>query len=139
MSVRSTDLVAYALLAGSVLAGVLLWPSLPDTMAIHFGVGGQPDSFVSKPLGVVLAPAIGFAGVLVTRYAPDWASRTYRSPAVESATVLFVVAVVAYAQGFVYAWNLGYRVNSTVVVLVPVLLAAGAFVAYTRTRDGTPS
>jgi uncharacterized membrane protein len=138
MNVRSTDLVAYALLAGSVLVGLLLWSSLPDSMAIHFGVGGEPDSFVAKPVGVLLAPTIGLGAVVLTRYGPERASRTYGSPYIENVAVVFTATVIAYAQGFVYAWNLGYRPGS-LVVLAPVLLAAGAFVAYTYTRDGTPS
>ena len=139
MNVRSTDLVAYALLTGSVLVGLLLWSLLPDSMAIHFGAGGEPDSFVSKPVAVVLTPAIGVAGVLLIRYAPEWASRTHRSPFVEKLTIVFVASVIAYVQGFVYAWNIGYRVDATAFVLVPVLLAAGLFVAYTYTTDGTPA
>ena len=93
MNVRSADLVAYTLLVGAALAGVLLWPTLPDSMAIHFGAGGEPDSFVAKPIAVVLAPAIGVASVLLIRYAPEWASRT-RSPHVETLSVVFVGSVV---------------------------------------------
>jgi uncharacterized membrane protein len=137
MNARSADLVAYALLVGAALAGLLLWPALPDSMAIHFGAGGEPDSFVAKPVAVVLAPAIGVAAVLLVRYAPEWASRT-RSPYVETLSVVFVGSVIAYIQGFVYAWNLGYRL-SIWVVLAPVLLAAAAFVAYTHRQAGTPS
>jgi uncharacterized membrane protein len=136
MDARSADLVAYTLLVGAALAGVLLWPALPDSMAIHFGAGGEPDSFIAKPIAVILTPAIGVASVLLVRYAPEWASRT-RSPHVETLSVVFVGSVIAYVQGFVYAWNLGYR-PSIWVVLGPVLLAAAAFVAYTYTREGTP-
>jgi uncharacterized membrane protein len=137
MDARSADLVAYTLLVGAALAGVLLWPALPDSMAIHFGAGGEPDSFIAKPIAVILTPAIGVASVLLVRYAPEWASRT-RSPHVETLSVVFVGSVIAYVQGFVYAWNLGYR-PSIWVVLGPVLLVAAAFVAYTYRREGTPS
>jgi uncharacterized membrane protein len=137
MNARSADLVAYTLLVGAALAGLLLWPALPDSMAIHFGAGGEPDSFVAKPIAMVLTPAIGVVAVLLVRYAPEWASRT-RSPYVETLSVVFVASVIAYVQGFVYAWNLGYRLSMWA-VLAPVLLVAAAFVAYTYTREGTPS
>ena len=136
MDARSADLVAHTLLVDAALAGVLLWPALPDSMAIHFGAGGEPDSFIAKPIAVILTPAIGVASVLLVRYAPEWANRI-RSPHVETLSVVFVGSVIAYVQGFVYAWNLGYR-PSIWVVLGPVLLAAAAFVAYTYTREGTP-
>jgi uncharacterized membrane protein len=136
MNARSADLAAYALLAGAALVGLLLWGRLPDRMAIHFGTSGVPDSFVAKPLGVILAPAVGLAGVLVTRYAPDWLRRSHTTPEVENLAVVFLGAVIAYTQGFVYAWNLGYRLDAAVVA-VPVLVAAFALVAYSYTRGYT--
>ena len=129
MNPRTSDLLAYGLLAVSALAGLLVWSSLPDTMAIHFGISGEPDRFVPKPLAVVLAPAIGVAGVLVTRYAPARFGGTHGPPAVEHATVVFISGTVAYLQGFVLAWNLGHRVGSNA-ILVPVLLAAAALAGY---------
>lgn len=137
MNVRAPDLAAYALLTVSVLAGLVLWPALPDSMAIHFGGSGEPDSFVEKPLAVVLTPGIGLASVLVMRYGPDWMSRTYTSPHIEDVTVVFVAGVIAYAQGFLYAWNLGFRLPPTVFVAVPVFAAALAFAAYSYTRGGS--
>ncbi|MFC7175767.1 DUF1648 domain-containing protein [Halosegnis marinus] len=136
MNVRSSDLAAYVLLALPVLAGLLLWGALPDRMAIHFGTSGAPDNYVARPLGVVLAPGVGLFAVLVTRYAPDWLSRTYTAPQVERATVVFVAGVVAYVQGFVLAWNLGYRADPTLLAVAPVLVAAGAFAVYTYARGG---
>lgn len=133
--VRAVDLVAYALLVGSVLVGLVLWPMLPERMAIHFGTGGQPDSYVGTSVGVVLAPAIGLGAILLTRYAPEWASRQYHTPAIEDLTVGFVAGVVAYVQGFLYAWNLGYEANPTLVI-APVLVAAVGLVVYTYARPG---
>jgi uncharacterized membrane protein len=134
MDGRTADAIAYALLAGAVLAGLALWPALPDRMAIHFDAGGTPDNVVTKPLAVVLAPVVGVAAVLVTRYAPTWANTGPASPRVETAAVLFVAGVVASLQGFVYAWNLGYRLDATVVV-VPVLAAAALLVGYAAVVD----
>lgn len=137
MNARSADLAAYALLVGAVLVGVLLWGRLPDRMAVHFGTGGEPDNHLAKPLAVVLAPAVGLAGVLVTRYAPDWLRRGYTAQGVEDLAVVFLGGVIAYTQGFVYAWNLGYRLDPAVVV-GPVLVAALLLVAYSYTHGSTP-
>lgn len=133
LDARSVDVGAYALLVGSALGGLLLWPSLPGEMAIHFGTSGQPDNYVAKPVGIVLAPLIGIAAILVTRYAPEWSSRRYHSPEVETVTIGFLAVVVTYVQGFVYVWNLGYRVRPSLVV-APVLIGAGLLVAYAYTR-----
>jgi SpoVK/Ycf46/Vps4 family AAA+-type ATPase len=59
--------VALALVARSTAAGVVLWPALPETMAVHFSASGAPDGFVGTPVGVVLR-GVGRCG-----YAPQGA------------------------------------------------------------------
>ena len=137
MNARTSDLLAYALLAGSAALGLLVWPALPGSVAIHFGLGGDPDTFVSKPVAVVLTPAIGVLAVLAVlavRYTPERFGGNTGSPASENTTVLFVAAVVAYVQAFVYVWNLGYQLDPNVVT-APVLTAAGLLVVYAYRRD----
>lgn len=41
-----------------ILAGALLWDSLPDTMATHWGVSGEADGFSSKAVSVFALPLI---------------------------------------------------------------------------------
>jgi uncharacterized membrane protein len=133
VSLRPTDLAAVALLACSALAGLAVWPSLPAEMAIHFGVSGEPDNFVSKPLGVLMAPVIGVGALAFVRFSarvdPTADRRTL------DVSVLFLGATIAYVQSFVLAWNLGYRFDPLVAV-APVLLGAGLLVAYAFKRDG---
>lgn len=43
-----------------IAAGLLLYDRLPDQVAIHFGSGGEPDSFVSRPFSVFLLPGLMF-------------------------------------------------------------------------------
>ena len=40
-----------------VLAGVLLWNQLPETIAIHFGANGEPDGWSSRGMAVFGLPA----------------------------------------------------------------------------------
>lgn len=96
------SVVAYALLATTVVAGLVLWPSLPERVAVHFGPEGRPDGCASRPVALVLAPLVGGAAAFVVRNAPAWLNDPPDSPAVLDATVLFVAGVVALAQGFLY-------------------------------------
>ena len=50
-------------------------------------------------------------------------------------SVLFLGATIAYVQGFVLAWNLGFRLDP-LVVIAPVLLGAGLLTVYAFKRDG---
>jgi uncharacterized membrane protein len=129
---RRADLTAYALLLCAVLLGVVLWSALPERMAVHFGPGGSPDSYVSRPVAVVLAPTVGAGAVLLVRHAPEWTSSS-DAPAVESVAVLFVGVTVAGLQTFVYAWNLGARISPALVTGV-VLAGAALLVWYVRAR-----
>jgi len=69
MVLRRSDLVASGLLVAAGFVGVVFWESLPAEMAIHFDASGTSDSFVSRPVGVVLAPTIGLAAIAFTRFA----------------------------------------------------------------------
>jgi uncharacterized membrane protein len=102
-------------------------------MAIHFGASGTPDNFVDKPLGVLLAPAIGVAALVFVRVAARVDPTADQR--VLDVSVLFLGATIAFVQSFVLAWNLGVRVSPAVVV-GPVLLGAGVLTVYAFYREG---
>jgi uncharacterized membrane protein len=123
-----------ALLAVAALAGLAVWPSLPGELAIHFDASGSPNNYVSKPVGVFLAPAIGVATVAFVRYVPRFDPRP-TDERVLDVTVVFLGALIAYVQATVLAWNLGYRFDIAV-VLGPVFAATALLVAYAFHREG---
>jgi len=129
---RRADAIALALLGAVTVAGLALSPSLPASMAIHFDASDQPDNYVARPLAIVLGPAIGVAAVAFTRLAARFDDSADRLTM--DASVVFVGGVVALVQTQVLLWNLGYRVDATLVV-VPILLAAGVLVVFVLRRD----
>ena len=133
--VRRYEWVVYGLLTATALLGVVLWGRLPDPMAIHFSGGGDPNTFVPKPVGVVLAPAIGIGAVVLMQHGPAGLSRSYESPAMKRASALFAGSVVALAQLYVYVWNLGYRVP-TWLLLTPVFAGALVLIGYRWRTEG---
>ena len=132
--VRRFEWLVYGLLTVTALVGVALWGQLPDQMAIHFS-GGDANTVVPKSVGVVLAPAIGIGAVAVMQHGPDSLSRSNESPAMRRASALFSGAVVALAQLYIYAWNLGYKLP-TWLLLTPVFAGVVAIVGY-RWRRGS--
>lgn len=127
---RSVDRFAVGLLAAVVVAGLALWSALPEQMAIHWGASGNPDNHVPKPLAVLGLPAFGAATIAFTRLAPD---SLKTNPGGENLAVLFVAGVFAFLQGVVYAWNLGYRFDVTLVV-APIVLGAAVLVVVSTWR-----
>ena len=43
-----------------VIIGIILWNKLPDTIATHWGINGDPDSYNSKAFAVFALPLILF-------------------------------------------------------------------------------
>lgn len=41
-----------------LVAGLILWDKLPDTLATHFGTNNEPNGFMSKPMTVFLMPIV---------------------------------------------------------------------------------
>ncbi|QSG12061.1 Uncharacterized membrane protein, DUF1648 family [Halapricum desulfuricans] len=132
MVLQRSDLIASAMLVLAALAGVAFWDALPAEMAIHFGPGGDPDSYVSRPVGVVLAPAIGLGAIAIARAAIR--ADPTSDPRVGSAAIYFVGGVVSYVHGLVLAYNLGHRFSMTA-ALVPVFVATAVLVAWAVYRD----
>lgn len=132
-TVRTADLVGVALLVAAALAGVALWPRLPAEMAIHFDASGTPDNYASKPVGVFLTPVLGVVAVALMRGTkridPSADERTL------SVAVVYLAGVIAYVQGLVLAFNLGYAFSMTA-ALAPVFVGAAVLVAYALARDG---
>ena len=44
-----------------ILAGVLLWDTLPDQLPMHWNAAGEVDDYASKPFAVFAFPAIMLA------------------------------------------------------------------------------
>lgn len=124
---RTTDLVGVALAVAAALVGVVFWNELPAEMAVHFDVGGSPDNYVPRVVAVFFLPVLtvvllGFVNV-VARYDPP------SVPHVFTVSKLWTAALLAYVQGFVVVWNLGYSL-SVDLVLAPVLVSAVVLVLW---------
>lgn len=127
VSLDGFDVVGVGLAVATALFGVAFWDALPTEMAIHFGVGGRPDNVAPRWVGVSFVPAL-MLGTLAflngaARLDPPDSDRVF------DATKLWTMAVLAYVQAFVVAWNLGHELSVTV-ALVPVLGSAAVLVVW---------
>ncbi|MFB6085505.1 MAG: DUF1648 domain-containing protein [Halodesulfurarchaeum sp.] len=127
---RQIDALAVALAAIPVAAAILVWPELPDEMAIHWGSGG-PDTFVGKPLATFGLFAFAVGTIAFVRLAPNSLTNT---PGGETPTVLFLGLVFAWVEGMVVVWNLGVHFPIELAIL-PILVLAAGLVAYAYWRQ----
>lgn len=105
---KRTLLLTSALILLPMLAGLLLWNRLPDTLATHFGTGNVPNGFSSKPFAVFGLPlfvlACQWCSVLITANDPK---RQNISAKVFRLTLWVCPAVSLLACGVTYAYALG--------------------------------
>ncbi len=57
-------LVALVIVAATLVVGLVVYPSAPDPMPVHFDAALQPDAWADKSLGGFLLPAIIGAAVV---------------------------------------------------------------------------
>ena len=122
-----TDIANGVIIGLTALAGLTVWSRLPAEIAIHFSASGTPDTYVSKPVGVVLMPALMLATLLVLKGAfrydpPD-------VPQVAATITITTMAFMGAVHGLLLVWNLGYPVPFDL-VLVGSLVWAVLIVGY---------
>lgn len=110
--------VSYAIIIGiiiaSIVAGVLVYPAMPDKLASHWNAAGEVNGYMSKFWGVFLLPiviaAMFLLFIIIPRIDPMKENiaafrRTYNF------LIVFIIFVLTFFYGLSIAWNLGGRFN----------------------------
>lgn len=141
-------LPAVLILAACFAYGALVYDTLPETIATHWGAGGQPDTWEPKSFGTVFMPLMMGAGAsvllaLVSAAAPvmvppsrestDW--ELYRREGMIRGTVagmgaasLLLAALIGFIS--VAGWKAPDRVPLWPALVLGVLILAGVLVSY---------
>ena len=123
MSRSRRDLAGGGIVFLMALAAALLYPRLPEQMAVNFSAGGQPNGYLARPFAAALLPGVA-AGVLVLfKLVPaidPLGENIGRFQRYYDFFVVFTVGILAYVHGLMLAYNIGYRFDMTTVI-VPLL------------------
>ena len=121
---RKTVILTTMIAALPILAGLLLWSRLPETIATHFNANGQPNGWSSRAFAVFGLPAFLVAvhllctfGTLMDPKRKNIQDKMYK-------LVLWVCPVISiFTCGGVYLYALGVHVDMarTAELLVSVL------------------
>ncbi len=121
-------LVAAVVVGALLLLGALLYPSLPERMAIHWNAAGQVDGTAAKPVAVLSMPAIVVVvSVLLELAGSDAGDRIVGSVAM----VLLLVVQIA-----VFAVNLGVDVPIVAIAMAGALIVVVLAVRFERRSAG---
>lgn len=106
-----------------ILAGLILWGRLPDTMAVHWGVGGAADGIGSKAFTVFGLPAILLVLHLICLLIA-FSDKRQNEQNKKAVDIIFAVFpfISLLSNGIIYSAALGKEFN--LFVLVPVVLGA---------------
>jgi len=93
------------------LASVYLYPSMPDRMAIHWGMDGTANGYGSKLMGLFLIPVISavFLPLLLLLPRLDPSNGIDRFSDDYNLFVLGALGYMAYINSLSLTWNLGWR------------------------------
>ena len=110
-----------------ILFGIIVWDKLPEQMAIHWGIGGDPDHFAHAAFAVLALPIIllilNWVCVLVTCL--DNKTRN-QNPKIINATFWIMPVLSLYVNGIVYATAFGMDVD--IKLIIAPLIGVGLIV-----------
>ncbi len=107
------------LIIASLAAGLIAWPSLPASMATHWGASGDANGYSGKAFGVLFVPilSIVMAALLFLLPQIDPLAKGFRAFRKEyDGLVLLLIGFMTLVQGAVLAWNLGARFEFTQII-----------------------
>ena len=118
-------LVGIAVTIVVLLASILAYPSLPPSIATHWGMDGQPNGFSPKWALFLVGPGL-MTGIMVLTYCLPWLSpKSFEVDSFRS-TYLQVMLVVVSMLGYFFSailWaGLGHRFNVSRAVIGGVCL-----------------
>ena len=133
MSTRVTTILIAVALVGTVLAGVFLWPRLPDPMASHWNISDEVDGFTSRFWGVFMIPILSLGMVLLFMLLPEidpLKANIAKFRPTFNVFILLVLIFLAYIWKLSILWNLGFTTFKMSTAMLPAVGLLFIFVAY---------
>lgn len=114
-----------------VLLGVSLWKKLPDTMAIHFDIYGNPDNFASKGFVVLALPLFMVVLQGFCCFVNDSNAHKHGEDPKFAAVIKWMIPVLAVVLqvltlGYGLGWNLDIR-RAVAFIVGVIFLVIGSF------------
>ena len=125
-----TELPQLAIVAALFAWSALLWPTAPDSLPVHFDLGGNADRMGNKLEGLFAVPTVALAVYLILRFLPrlDPARENYASfTGVYSTLRLAVIIMLALIDLAILLPLVGVQVNQAAAIR---LLVGGLLIVF---------
>ncbi len=120
-----TFIITAVVCLAPILLGVSLWDKLPDTMAIHFNMYGEPDNFASKAFVVFALPVLMLVLQAISCVINDINAHKHgERKKFETITKWIVPCLCVVLQILTLGYGLGWEIDvrKTVSVIVGIIL-----------------
>lgn len=133
MSTRITNILIVLIIAGSIVAGALLWNLLPDPMASHWNINDQVNGTMPKFWGVFLMPIMSLGMFLLFLVLPSidpLKANIAKFRETFNVFILLIFLFLAYVWKLSIAWNLGFTNFKMSTSMLPAMGLLFVFVGY---------
>lgn len=103
-----------------ILIGVYYYSVLPSEIAIHFGVDGQPNSFMSKDIEIIVLPLVCAILQVVVSLSAD-AKNTPKKGAMLMKSIIPIVSVIGQCALLTYAMNSSFEIREYTVFTIGII------------------
>ena len=117
---RKTLLYSVVICLLPILIGVYYYSVLPSEIAIHFGVDGKPDSFMSKDIEIIVLPLFCAILQVVISLSAD-AKNTPKKGAMLIKSIIPIVSVIGQCALLTYAMNSSFEIREYTVFTIGII------------------
>lgn len=124
MSNKITTLLSCLLILLATITGLLLWNSLPASMASHWGANDVVNGYTSKTWAVFLVPLISLGMLLLFLIIPSidpLKANIQKFRGTFNTMIVLIIAFMVYVHLLTLFWNLGYRSFKMSTAMLPAL------------------
>jgi len=117
---RKTLIYSVVICLLPILIGVYYYSVLPSEIAIHFGVDGKPDSFMSKDIEIIVLPLFCAILQVVISLSAD-AKNTPKKGAMLIKSIIPIVSVIGQCALLTYAMNSSFEIREYTVFTIGII------------------
>ena len=117
---RKTLIYSVVICLLPILIGVYYYSVLPSEIAIHFGVDGKPNSFMSKDIEIIVLPLFCAILQVVISLSAD-AKNTPKKGAVLIKSIIPIVSVIGQCALLTYAMNSSFEIREYTVFTIGII------------------
>ena len=117
---RKTLIYSVVICLLPILIGVYYYSILPSEIAIHFGVDGKPNSFMSKDIEIIVLPLFCAILQVVISLSAD-AKNTPKKGAMLIKSIIPIVSVIGQCALLTYAMNSSFEIREYTVFTISII------------------